>query len=244
MSLNVKKLTSLARMPVESTDGSYELYAGNNYVIPAKSNVTVSTGLAISIPTGYNARVYSTSAAESNNIDVSNFCSINHHSYKSTLNQTVQELKIILRNDGNSEFNVKRGDQIARMLVHQIKRLPIHEVENLDDITQDFSAEMKMRNIKSFPGRVQTWFVMEYRNNPTKAREKYTTPEIITELETFKQTQEYIRSKTKDELEAKFVYRKIEKCEDLVDNGKGGTETLFDRAKGDHTIAKIKAQAI
>lgn len=239
MSLNVKKLTPIARIPIESTDGSYELYAANNYVIPPGGNCIVSTGLAISIPTGYNARVYSTSAAEAFNVEVSNFCSINHHSYKCTLTQTVQELKVVLRNYGKNEFNVANGDQIARLMVHQIKKLPVYEVEKLDDITQDFSVQMKMHNVKSFPGRVRTWFILEYKNAPERFREKYTTPGMLEELETFKTTQEYIRSRTKMELEAKFIYNRVEKCEDKIND-----MTPFDKAKADHGIAKSKAQAM
>lgn len=241
MSLNVKKLTPQARIPVETTDGSYELYAGNNYVIAPGQNMTITTGLAISIPTGYNARVYSTCAAESHNVEVSNFCSINHHSYKCTINQTVQELRVILRNHGMSDYHVRLGDQIARMLVHQIKKLPVYEVDKLDDITQDFSVQMKLHNVKSFPGRVRTWFIMEYKNTPDKFKERYTTPDILTELETFKTTQEYIRSRTKLELEAKFVYNRVEKSTELVGEP---AQTLFDRAKTDHGIAKVKAQAM
>jgi len=241
MSLNVKKLTPLARIPVESNDGSYELYSVNNYVIPPGGNCIVTTGLAISIPTGYNGRVYSTSAAEAFNVEVSNFCTINHHSYKSTLTQTVQELKVTLRNCGKSDFNVARGDQIARLIVHQVKKLPVYEVERLDDITQDFSVQMKMHNVKSFPGRVRTWFIMEYKNSPERFREKYTTPEMLEELETFKMTQEYIRSRTKMELEAKFIYNRVEKCEDKI----GDSEmTPFERAKTDHGVAKSKAQTM
>ncbi len=244
MSLNVKKLSDISRIPTEAIDGSYNVYSGNNYIIPASSSLTISTGVAISVPTGYNVRIYSTSSAESNNVDVSNFSSINHHSYKQTLNQSVQELKVTLRNHGNTDFHVKRGEHIATLLVHQIKRLPVFEVEKLDDITQDFSVNMKLKNVKQFPGRVQTWFIMEYRNNPVKARERYTSPSIIEDLEEFKQTQEYQRSRTKDELEAKFVYKRIEKCEEEFVNANGVSETLFDRAKSDHTTAKIKAQAM
>ncbi len=241
MSLNVKKLSPLSRIPIETTDGSYELYAANNYVIPSGSNCVITTGLAISIPTGYNARVYSTSTAESHNIEVSNFCSINHHSYKTTLNQTVQELKIVLRNHGKSEFNITRGDPIARMIIHQIKKLPVYEVDKLDDITQDFSVQMKLRGVKSFPGRVRTWFVMEYKNAPDRCRERYTNSTILEELETFKTTQEYIRSRDKMDLEAKFIYNKVEKSEERTGEP---AMTLFDRAKADHNVAKAKASAI
>jgi len=241
MSLNVKKLTPLARVPVETTDGSYEFFAANNYIVMAGTSLIISTGLAISIPTGYNARVYSTSAAESSDIEVSNFCSINHHSYKCTTNQSVQELKIILRNFSTTDYHVKTGDIIAKMIVHQIKRLPVYEVEKLDDITQDFSVQMKLRNVKSFPGRVRTWFILEYKNSPDKFREKYTNQEIIAEFETFKETQDYIRSRTKIELEAKFIFNKIEKCEDKIDDP---PITFLEKIKIDHGIAKTKATAM
>lgn len=231
MSLNVKKLNPLASIPILQQDKSYELYAGNNYQIDPGKSCCVTTGLAISIPTGYHAGMYSTSAAEAYNVETSSFSSINHHAYKETLTQTVQELKVTLRNNGSTVYNVKRGDPVARLVVHQVKPLPVCEVEKLDDITQDFSVQMKLRGVKSFPGRVRPWFILEYKNTPEKFREKYTTPEILEELEEYKQTQDYIRSKTKLELEAKFLYSRIEK-----------DETMFDKAKHDYSLAKAKAQ--
>lgn len=239
MSLNVKKLTPLASIPIQQQDKSYEIYASNNYQIDPGKSCCVSTGLEISIPTGYHAGIYSTSAAEAYNVETSSFCSINHHAYKETLNQTVQELKVTLRNFGSTVYNVKRGDPIARLVIHQVKPLPVYEVEKLDDITQDFSVQMKLRGVKSFPGRVRPWFILEYKNTPEKFREKYVTPEILAELEEYKETQDYIRSKTKLELEAKFLYSRIEK-----DETKHGDpeQTMFEKAKHDYSLAKAKAQ--
>jgi dUTPase len=239
MSFNVKKLSPLARIPVQANDGSYELYACNNYIIAPGTSFTVTTGLAISIPVGYHGRVYSTCSAESHNIEASNFCSINHHAFKCTINQTVQELKIILRNLGSTEFHVKTGDPIASMIIHQIKKLPVYEVEKLDDITQDFAVQMKMRNVKSIPGRVRTWFIMEYRNGPMRCREKYTTPEMIEELDEFKTTQAYIREKVPLELEAKFIFGKIEKSTATIGET---TQTHLMLAKDDYSIARQKAK--
>lgn len=241
MSLNVKKLTTLAFIPVQQSDKSYEIYAGNNYQIDPGKSCCVSTGLAISIPTGYHAGVYSVAAAEAYNVETSSFCSINHHAYKETINQTVQELKVTLRNFGSTVYNVMRGDPVARLVIHQVKPLPVYEVEKLDDITQDFSVQMKLRGVKSFPGRVRPWFILEYKNTPDKFREKYVTPEILAELEDYKETQDYIRSKTKLDLEAKFLYSRIEK-----DESKHGDppQTMFDKAKHDYSLAKAKAQNI
>jgi len=240
MSLNVKKLTPLARIPVETEDGSYEFYAGNNYIIQPGESFTVSTGLAVSLPIGYNARVYSTTAAESHNVEVSNFCSINHHSYKCTLNQTVQELKVILRNHGTTTYHIKTGDIVAKLLIHQIKKLPVHEVEELDKITQNFAVQMKMRNVKSFPSRAKTWFVMEYKNSPIQFQEKYATPEIMATFEEFKTTERYVRSNKKPTVEAEFVFEQIEKSTATVEVGEV-TLTLIERVKSDHTMAKSKA---
>jgi dUTPase len=241
MSLNVKKLNPLAYIPILQQDKSYEIYAGNNYQIDSGKSCCISTGLAISIPTGYHAGIYSSSAAQAYNVETSSFCSINHHAYKETITQTVQELKVTLRNFGSTIYNVKRGDPIARLVIHQVKQLPVYEVEKLDDITQDFSVQMKLRGVKSFPGRVRPWFILEYKNTPDKFREKYVTNEILLELNEYKQTQEYIRSKTKLELEAKFLYNCIEK-----DNTTHGDppQTMFEKAKHDYSLAKAKAQNI
>jgi dUTPase len=217
MSFNVKCIVPGAKAPNMNNDGSYDLYSSENHVIEPTESITVSTGLAISIPVGYHARVYSTRAAESNNIEVSNFCSINHHSHKfNTSNQTVWELKVIVRNLGNSDYHIKKGTPVAKMVIHQIKRLPVFEVEELDDITQDFSVKLKMRNVKSFPGRSDTWFIMVYKENPEEIRPKYCNDEMIEQLEDFKLTPEYEKSRRRLDLEGKFLAKLIKKDDALI----------------------------
>jgi dUTPase len=217
MSFNCKSLVPGSRAPALNNDGSYDLFSSENHIVKPQESITVSTGMAVSIPVGYHARVYSTRAAESNNVEVSNFCSINHHSHKyNTTNQTVWELKVILRNLGYVDYHIKKGTPIAKMVIHQIKRLPVFEVEELDDITQDFSVKMKMKNVKSFPGRSDTWFIMIYKENPEETKPKYCTDEMLEQLEDFKLTPEYERSKRKLDLEGKFLAKLIKKDEDMI----------------------------
>ena len=210
MSLNVKRLVDGARAPTMNNDGSYDLFSAENHFIDPLESITVSTGLAISVPIGYHARVYSTRAAESNNIEVSSFCSINHHSHKYNItNTTVWELKVNVRNLGSSRYQIKKGIPIAKMVVHQIKKLTVYEVENLDDITQNFDVKMKMRNVKSVPGRSDLWFIMVYKQNPAETSSAYCTEEMISQLEDFKLTTEYDNQKRQNkhlDLEGKFLY--------------------------------------
>ena len=244
MSLNIKKVQNYAYLPVLNNDGSYDLYSAEAYVIEPGDSVTVTTGLAISAPIGYHARVYSTRAAESNNIEVSSFCSINHYSHKyQTTRQTVQELILVLRNHGYEDYNIKRGSLIAVMVLHQIKKLPIYEVEELNDIAQDFSVKMKMRDIKNFPGQIRSWFLLTYKNNPTRTISKYTIPSMIAELEEFKKCEEYQHSKKKEDLEARFLYPRIRDCEEKITVDETQI-TPFTRLKEDHSLAKAKAHIV
>ncbi len=234
MSLNVKRLVPEAHVPGMNNDGSYDLYSAENHIINPSESITVSTGLALSIPVGYHARVYSTRAAEAHNIEVSNFCSINHHSHKfDSGTQTVWELKVIIRNLGHMEFNISKGMPIAKFVIHQIKNLPVYEVEQLDDITQDFSVKMKMRNVKSFPGRAETWFIMIYKEKPEETRPIYCTEEMIEQLEYFKLTPEYERSKKQLDLEGKFLAGLIKK-----------DDAALTKLRDDFSKAKAKSQII
>lgn len=240
MSLNFRKVVPHAKAPVQNSDGSYDLYSANNYIVESGDNAMISIGIEVSIPMGYNARVYSISTAETHNIEVSNFCSINYHAHKYQTNkQTVKELRIKLYNYGFVDYNVAQGQLVAVLVLHQIKRLPICEVSSLKNITDDFSVKVKLRNVKNFPSRVRTWFIGDYKIKPIPMTERYTTPEMREALEEYKQTQEYVKSKTRLDLEAKFLFTEIKKATEATGDP---PMTPFQRLKEAHSLAKARAQ--
>jgi len=244
MSLNFQKINTYACAPVENNDRSYDLYSAHAYVIEAGDSATITTGIAVSIPTGYHARTYSTRAAESNRIEVSTFCSINHHSHKyQTDRQIVRELSVTLYNRGVEDYHIARGDLIEYLEEHQVKQMPVYEVQEIDDFatSSEFNVQMKLRNVKEFPGRVRTWFISMYKNKPEVMITKYTNSDMVGFLEEFRQTPQWIKSRTKLELEAKFLFPRLR---DVTEKTGEPAQTPFERLKDDYAVAKAKAQVI
>jgi len=97
-----------------------DLHSCENITVPPKGKVLVSTGLKMAIPTGYYGRVAPRSGlAVKNFIDTG--AGVIDEDYRG-------ELKVLLFNFGDSEFNVKVGDRIAQLLLEKVMHAEIREV--------------------------------------------------------------------------------------------------------------------
>lgn len=87
----------------------------------------IPTGLAISIPFGYEAQMRPRSGlALKHGIGLVNSPGTIDSDYRG-------ELGIIMINWGESPFTIKRGDRIAQMIISEVCRVDIVEAEMLDD---------------------------------------------------------------------------------------------------------------
>jgi len=104
-----------------------DLISCENITIPAKGKGLVSTGLSMSIPSGYYARVAPRSGlAVKNFIDVG--AGVIDEDYRG-------EVKVLLFNFGETDFNVKTGERIAQLLIEKILHANIVEV-SLEKLTK------------------------------------------------------------------------------------------------------------
>ena len=86
----------------------------------------IPTGLAVSIPPGYEAQMRSRSGLALNHgIGMVNAPGTIDSDYRG-------EVGIILINWGKEPFVVRRGDRIAQMVISRVYRADISETENLD----------------------------------------------------------------------------------------------------------------
>lgn len=99
------------------------------YVYQGKQAV-VKTGLAVAIPFGYEIQVRPRSGlAAKHAITITNAPGTIDSDYRG-------EIMIILHNLGSEPFHVQRGDRIAQLVLAHTVRLPVAEVEELDDTTR------------------------------------------------------------------------------------------------------------
>ena len=127
----VKKLDSRVKLPSYKTIGSsgMDLMALTNKpikILPQKSYL-VPTGISVAIPKNYEIQIRPRSGlAAKNNISVLNTPGTIDSDYRG-------EIKIILFNHGAKEFEVKKNDRIAQMVLVPILKIDFEEVDNLPD---------------------------------------------------------------------------------------------------------------
>jgi dUTP pyrophosphatase len=128
MPLGVKKLTYDAILPTRGSDGSvgYDLYSVVDTVVPSQAgNALVGTGIALSIPPGCYGRVAPRSGlAVKHCIQVG--AGVIDPDYTG-------EVKVVLFNHGDKDFEVKKGDRIAQLVLEKCDTPIIKEIGLLDE---------------------------------------------------------------------------------------------------------------
>ncbi|MDC3127434.1 dUTP diphosphatase [Candidatus Pelagibacter bacterium] len=126
----IKRLSKEIPLPKYETEGSSGMDLSANIessinIDPGKKEI-VPTGIAISVPSGYEVQIRPRSGlAAKHNITVLNTPGTIDSDYRG-------ELKIILINHGKETFKIEKGFRIAQMVVCPIIKAKIEEVENLN----------------------------------------------------------------------------------------------------------------
>lgn len=112
-------------------DAGYDVFSVENVKIPARGNKIVSTNLQIALPEGYVAILKSRSGlAFKHNIEVG--AGVIDSGYRG-------EIKVLLRNFGDEDYYVSKGDKIAQLIV-----FPVADVEW--KIVNDLSPSTRGKN--------------------------------------------------------------------------------------------------
>lgn len=125
-----KKLHADAKLPTYATTGSagMDLYACNDEPIvlwPGADAVLIPTGLAMELPSGYEAQIRPRSGLSLKGIAVANSPGTVDEDYRG-------EVKVIMRNHGHT-FHIHKGDKIAQMVVSPVVQADVEEVTELTD---------------------------------------------------------------------------------------------------------------
>lgn len=117
-------------MPVRGSEGAagFDLASAYDVVIPAGGKGLVKTDLAIAIPMNTYARIAPRSGlAVKKFIDTG--AGVVDYDYRGNVG-------VVLFNHGAEDFEVKRGDRVAQLILERISMAPCVEVQELDATTR------------------------------------------------------------------------------------------------------------
>jgi len=126
----IKRLSKQVSLPKYETIGSsgMDLSANihDNLTIEPGKTVIIPTGLALSIPKGYEAQIRPRSGlAAKNKISVLNTPGTIDADYRG-------EIKVILINHGNEPFKIEKGFRIAQIVICPVVKAQLVEVDDLN----------------------------------------------------------------------------------------------------------------
>ncbi|EFO90512.1 CRE-DUT-1 protein [Caenorhabditis remanei] len=127
VAIQFTKSNESAQMPTYGSEfaAGADLYSAEDVVVPAKSKLCVSTGIHMKLPLGYYGRVAPRSGlAAKHFIDVG--AGVIDSDYRG-------EVKVLLFNFNDADFEVKKGDRIAQLVCEQIALCDYQKVETLED---------------------------------------------------------------------------------------------------------------
>ena len=127
MSLGIKKLSFDALLPTRGSIGAvgYDLYSNCDGVIPTSERMLVSTGIAVVLPKGVYGRVAPRSGlAVKHGIQVG--AGVIDPDYTG-------EVKVVLFNHGDKDFEVKRGERVAQLVLERCETPDVEEIGLLEE---------------------------------------------------------------------------------------------------------------
>jgi dUTP pyrophosphatase len=128
MSLGVKKLCFDAIVPTRGSDRSvgYDLYSSEDAMVPCQAGrALVGTGITVVLPEGVYGRVAPRSGlAVKHCINVG--AGVIDPDYTG-------EIKVVLFNHGEKDFEIKKGDRIAQLVLERCETPPIEEINIVED---------------------------------------------------------------------------------------------------------------
>lgn len=122
-----KKLHPEAQIPKYQTEGAagMDLVSVETVMVMPEAVVCVPTGLAIELPSGWEAQVRPRSGLAVKGVGVANAPGTVDEDYRG-------EVKVILRNHGQM-FMVYKGDRIAQLVIARVAHAELVEVTELSD---------------------------------------------------------------------------------------------------------------
>jgi dUTP pyrophosphatase len=128
--IKIKKLNPDAIIPKYSHvgDAGMDLFSvEKDFILKPNHRVLVGTGLSIELPKGYVSLVWDKSGIALKGIKTMG--GVIEHTYRG-------EYKIILVNLSSENYEIKKGQKIAQLLIQKIETAEIEEVDELSETTR------------------------------------------------------------------------------------------------------------
>jgi dUTP pyrophosphatase len=125
--LLVKKISQFATLPLRGSTGAagYDISSAYDYIVPARGKAMCLTDIVMVIPHGHYGRVAPRSGLTwKHSIDVG--AGVIDEDYRGNVG-------VILFNHSEVDFEVKRGDRIAQLVLEHISTPEVIEVQSLDE---------------------------------------------------------------------------------------------------------------
>lgn len=126
MKIKIKKLNSEAKLPryAHKEDAGMDLFSIQDLILKPKHRAVVKTGISIELPKGYVSLVWDKSGIASKGIKTMG--GVIDSGYRG-------EYKIVLVNLSSENFEIKKGQKIAQVLIQKVENPKIEIVENLSE---------------------------------------------------------------------------------------------------------------
>ena len=134
MNIRVKKLHPEAKVPVfaHPGDAGMDMYAVEDMVLKPGERASIPTGIAIELPDGYVSLVWDKSGV-SHKFGVKTLGGVLDSGYRG-------EYLIGLVNLGQVNFDIKKGQKIAQLLIQKVEHPEIEVVEELSETSRGTGA--------------------------------------------------------------------------------------------------------
>lgn len=133
LEVKVKKLNERAQMPVKnhSSDACWDLFALEDGVLSEDGcYIQYKTGIAIELPQGYDAYIYSRSSVSKYNLVLANSVGVIDETYRGEILLRFKIVPSVLNGDSSAIKTYKAGDRIGQ--IHIQKRVDFIFVEQED----------------------------------------------------------------------------------------------------------------
>ena len=130
MILKIKKLNPAAKAPsyAHHGDAGLDLYSAEDKIIKPNERAIVKTGIAMEIPHGYAGLVWDKSGiATKGGLKV--LGGVIDCNYRG-------ESLVAIVNLSDKDYEVKKGEKIAQMLIQKVEHMEIEEVSELSDTSR------------------------------------------------------------------------------------------------------------
>ena len=127
----VKKLDSAVKLPEYKTNGASGMdliaFIKKSIIVKPKKSSLIPTGISVAFSEDYEIQIRPRSGLASKyNISVLNAPGTIDSDYRG-------EIKIIIYNHGDTDFNIDNGDRIAQMILSPVIKMDLEETNDLPE---------------------------------------------------------------------------------------------------------------